>query len=208
MTDLLDAVDALTKPRVTHIDRSKNGIKCVGETITHESLLEWLDTAVAGAVGIGGSKALASQRNPIDADALYKFVLIESQIKDWARILKSEIVKEDPGATLRKWFVAFQSAPFDEAAEAFYTKKLWSWVKQIEAKLEPRETADFPNPCPNCEATTWWNPSTGEEYLRPLQAEYLQDSDPIETGTASCRACGKQWKVGELIEVLDTRVQA
>lgn len=203
MTDLLDAVDALTKPRRTHVERSKNGIKCVGEYVEHEPLLEWLNTAIAGAVGIGGSKALASQRNPIDADALYKFVQIDTQIRDWAHIVKSQIVKDDPGATLRKWFVAFQSAPFDEPAEKFYTLKLWSWVKQIESKITPMRVADLPDPCPVCGATEWWNPSTRERYYRPLVIEYPEGEDPRDKGTAMCRACAQTWGVKELGTILN-----
>lgn len=201
---LLDAVDALTKPRITKMDRSKNGIRCVGETVTHEPLLEWLNTAIAGAVGIGGSKALASQRNPIDADALYKFVLISNAIKDWARLAKSEIVKDDPGATLRKWFVAQQSRPYEEASEAFYSKHMWAWVKQIESKITPMKVADLPDPCPICAATSWWNPSTREQYYRPLVIEYPEGEDPRDKGVAMCRACATVWRVGELAELIDT----
>lgn len=204
MTDLLDAVDALTLERKMPAPPRSNraGIVCLGEVIVQESLLDWLEAAVAGGIGIGGSSALASQRNQIDSDALYKFVQITSAIKSWALIAKSEIVKGDAGSTLRKWFVAKQASEYDETNESFYAKQLWSWVRQIEAKIDPPRIIDLPDDCPVCGAKSWWSSATREEYARPLVLHYREGNTP-ETTEALCRACSTVWNARELAYAIE-----
>jgi hypothetical protein len=200
---LLDAVDALTLTiRRKVIQDGPPGSGLAGQnTVTIElpSLLDQLDDAIRGTIGIGGSGSLASERNMLDADALYRLVLITTLINDWARAAKAEVTKADAGKTLRAWYVKYTQTQHEPAVDRFHIRKLVGWAEQITQKLDPANVWDLPDPCPVCGNGTWWNPADKTEYLRPLVIEYRPNGpDTIQKARGLCRACAQVWSVREL----------
>ena len=197
---LLEAVLTLTKPvrrKVIQPDaKSPSGTKVV--TIELPSLLEQLDGAIRGTMG-GGGGSLPSERNLLDSDALFKFILITNMVSEWARASGAVVVKRDAGKTLTNWYIKYTQKLTSMESERFYIKKLDSWVRQIESKLDPPSIKDLPDACPVCGAKTWWLASTKAEYPRPLVIEYRPTGpNMLQEARALCRACEKVWNVREL----------
>lgn len=200
---LLDAVDALTKPIRTKIIQDGPVGHLVDEqhvvTVELPPLLEQLETAIRGTIGIGGSGSLANERNMLDADALYRLVLISNMVKEWARMVGANHVKGDAGATLRAWYIGYTAQPRELDSERFYISKMQQWAKQIEEKLDPPRVRELPDRCPECRADSWWNPADKHRYLHPLVVRYKPHGpDMIQQATASCRACEASWGVRQL----------
>ena len=208
--NLLDALDELTKPvRTKVIQDGPVGQLVAGQhvaTVEQPPLLQQLQNAIGGTIGIGGSASLANERNMLDADALYRFSIINSMIQDWARMAGATITRGDAVATLRAWYVAYTATRPELASERFYETKMRQWAAQIEAKLDPPRTRELPDACPVCGATEWWNPSDKLRYLHPLVIQYKPDGpDRIQQAKALCRACEKTWGIRQLAYDLEHR---
>jgi hypothetical protein len=202
MNDLLDAVDALTKPSRRKV------IQDDGKTVTVVDLplIEWLEQSIRATIGIGGSGSLPNERNMLDADALFQFSKITSVIKDWARAAGIDYQREaTPITLLHGWYPRYMASnPSDESIN-FHTKMLSKWAWQIEAKSDPPKVADLPNRCPICDAETWWKDAL--QYARPLVIHYREngetDLEAISHGKAMCRACEQVWGVRELAREIE-----
>jgi hypothetical protein len=194
MGDLLDAVDELTLPKRVKVMQDEGVV-----SVTIPPLLTQLDEIIRSDIGLTASGAsLAHERNILDADALYRFIQISSQIRDWCRL-----VGVRPGGTpalaLRQWFVA---ATPDEQATAWHVRKLGSWAAYIRAKLDPPRERELPDRCPDCGATEWWR--DGVRFLHPLVIKYRVGPGLVDQATAVCRACEKSWAVRELAFALES----
>lgn len=198
---LLEAVQGLTRPVVTKvIQDGPVGSGLAGTHVAKVSqtpLLTQLEEAIRGTIGIGGSGSLARERNMLDADALHRFSVISSQIREWALAVGAEVHKGDAVRTLESWYRQYVMYPRD--TEQFYTGQLLAWAAQITEKLNPKRVWDMPDACPACGAASWVNPADGLPYLRPLVIEY-EESGPnlIQEARALCRACAKVWGVRDL----------
>lgn len=203
---LLDAVDELTLVQNT---RERQEIledgKVIGfqnVTVSLPPLLQQMDDAIRSSMGGSTSGAsLAHEASPLDTDALFKLIKIESQIRDWCRLYAVTPSKR-PGDDLRAWYVATLSRGLDEAAESFYVKTLGSWTGIIRSKLDPWREKDLPDACPVCGSKSWW--LDGSEYYRPLVVRYKPD-DPemVKNARATCRACSEVWNARELAYALE-----
>lgn len=193
MTDLLSAVDALTKPTT-----SKHMVGDLLATVTLPPLLEQLDEAIRSNMGgttPGGSDPRT--RNMVNAGAFMKACQISSQLGDWARSAGSVIVKQDMGATLTKWHAKFIGTPRSAEQEQSYIRRMNGWAAQIIATLDPPKEADLPYNCPVCDASEFW--FEGERYYRPLVIRYRPaDEGMVEKARAVCRACEATWGVREI----------
>lgn len=200
MTDLLEAVQSLTRPTVSKVLMSNEaGITCVSD-VDLEPLLDRLDEAIRSNMGgstHGGSDP--ATRSLVDAGALMKLMQISSQIMDWARIVGSVIDKQSMIVTLDRWYLRYMEYPHSDEISAGYAKQLRNWAHQIEASLDPPREKDLDSPCPSCGATEWWDPQTKERYFRPLVIRYRPDSDAmVNDARGICRACATTWGVREL----------
>ena len=207
MTDLLEAVEALTKPSRTKVVQDDGNVV----TVELPSLLDQLDAAIRGSiVGIGGSGSLANERNMLNGDALHKAMTIKSVVKDWARMAG---VKPVHGATvteiLRRWYVAYVGKSTEHTADRFYLGQLTGWAEQITAMFNPPRVRELPDPCPDCHAVEWENEADGLMYLRPLQIQFQPDlPDLISNAKGICRACPKTWSARELAyEIENARIE-
>lgn len=202
MTDLLDAVDALTLPDKSKvIQQNKAGITCVSP-VELPSLLEQLDEAIRSDLGSTARGAsLAHERSILDADALFRFMVISSMIKDWCRIV-GVIPDRTAGENLRAWYVGMLSKHTDDAGTEFYVSKMRSWANLIRAKLDPARERELPDACPVCGASEWWR--DGSKYFHPLVVRY-RPSGPnmVQEARAVCRACAEVWGVRELAYALE-----
>ncbi|TFD61119.1 hypothetical protein E3T43_01210 [Cryobacterium sp. Hh7] len=200
--DLLDALDALTKP--THrkiIQDDPNGPELTKVVhVEDDALLDQLDNAIRSSMGgttSGGSDP--ATRSLVDSGALMRFMQISSEVQQWARVAGAVIDKASVGITLRNWFVRFKEYPISTRTVTFYTKQLRKWAFQIEATLNPPKEKDLPDACPSCGASEWWDPATKERYYRPLVIRYQPDSPTmVDDARGVCRACAKTWGVREL----------
>lgn len=186
--ELLDAVDALTKPRRSKVVQSKNGIECIS-TVETPPLLTVLDTAIRETMGGAAGGTLKSQQNILDTDALWRFIRITNMVNDWARNQRTTIAKTDTAATLRAWYVGYAQEDRDPDVDRFYLTHMRAWAAQIEAKMDPPRVADLPDPCPVCGESTWFSPKTGEEYPRPLVVTWHEGDVLPDDAKGLCRAC-------------------
>lgn len=198
---ILDAVDELTtvQRRREQQDVLKDGHIIGTQKVTIElpPLLTQLAEAIRGTIGAGSSGTLASERNLLDSDALMKFIQVQSQIRDWCHGLKIT-PGPDPAANLRAWYVARLKHPAEHSVEDAAIKQLGKWAGMIRSKLDPFRERELPDPCPICNATSWWK--DGAEYFRPLIIKYKPASGPdmIQEARGLCRFCEAQWGVREL----------
>lgn len=218
MSDLLSAVDALTKPdayRVTQdilktkldvhgrpvLDDKDQPIREVkgSQTVTvkHNPLLQQLEEAIASTIGAGAGRSMLERHalNVLDSDALYQFSVITSTIGDWCRTVH---VRPTRNAVhdLRAWYVArLTTRPTDDD---WHTDQLHSWAVTIRAKLNPWQKWEIKDPCPKCHESTWVDlddQGNEVELPRPILIEYPVDRDEIlSAAKASCRRCGFEWR--------------
>jgi len=211
MSLLLEAVDALTLPvKVKTITQKRNGREFVFDSNDHPvmmvvkselpPLLDQLEAAVSSSTGgPAGKGSLASERNVLDADALFQAMVIRDRIRDWCHLEHVDHDRDSNTVSLRRWYAATLKHDIDED---HHVRILRSWRGFIEAKLDPQREMDLPWACPICGADTWWN--AGHEYRRPLVIRYRADGpDMVQHARAMCRSCERVWHVRELAYALE-----
>lgn len=200
MDDLLDAVEALTKPTKTRVIQTNDaGITCTSDAET-PSLLDQLQAAIKSSMGGSTSGAsLAFEGAPLNTTALFEAMKIATQIGDWCRNLGAPVTKNlatDIGA----WYVAtLARTAWDDS---FHVMMLRRWAGTIASILDPPREKYLPDPCPKCGETDFWK--GGELFKFPLIVRYRGD-DPgmVDNGKATCRACEATWSVRELAYELE-----
>lgn len=218
-SDLLAAVDALTKPITESIKqdiyetvigpdgrpeldadnepiRQRAGSHTV--TVTHDPPLERLAAAITSTIsrqGGGGSEKHA--RNLLDSDALFEFMRISSTVADWCALVRIPSTR-NAARDLRRWYVARLAT--NPESDEFYIDKLHKWERTIHAKLNTPKSWEVSDPCPRCQHSTWVDvveingEPTEVERNRPVLVEYWPDStDILATAKAECRRCGADW---------------
>lgn len=198
--ELLEAVDALTKPITLHQTVTESRFTCV---VYDSPLLDRLQDEIRFSLSREGAKSLPNQRVPINSGALMLFMRVSSEITDWAHGAKATVYRGDPGRTLRSWYVAWGQSQRQEQDTSARARILRGWEASIRRELEPPRTKDLPDPCPACGAVEWWR--DGERYPRPLVVESPRnpESSLIDESTAVCRACDKRWGARELAYELE-----
>lgn len=189
--DLRKAVDALTQPEHVKVTQLIDGTTYT-RRLEQEPLLLQLETAIHGAMrtGSGASSNLPGETIPLNSDALHRFAVISSQIIDWCRI--AGVPKQaHPTDGIRAWHAATLATITDPT---WYVVTLRQWAGLIRSTLNPRRRRDLPDPCAECEATTWKD-DEGNSGLRPLVLSWQPDAtDVLATAAVSCRACGSEWR--------------
>jgi hypothetical protein len=193
VTDLIDAVTALTKPTRTKVVRDDGSTT----TVRHDALLVQLEAAVTSAIGNGGGGGSATGSVLNDA-ALQRALIIRSQIGDWCRLVKVR-PSRDTVDDLTRWLVAFTGR--DQEAD-FYTRTLHDWAATIINLLDPPKTVPLAGACPVCKATSWTG-DDGSYRASPVAALY-DHANPMRSARAVCRAgeCGTEWVGADAVEEL------
>lgn len=200
MTDLLDAIDALTKPRIEHMAQTSDEGKYLHtHTAEHKPLLTQLKDAVNPSSNTNaGSASLASARNPINSEALWEYTKIASAIGDWCRIAGADRTR-DPIIDLRRWYIAYTK---HDADPDWYVAELRRWAKLISKLLDPPKRIELTVACPVCGKRTWVD-AEGNDVLFPLVVEYrVPETGESIRPVALCRACETIWHGIEAIEEL------
>jgi hypothetical protein len=193
MSELLDAIERLTKPIRSAVMQSNDaGIQCKSPIIL-PSLLEQLDNSIQSSMGGSTSgSSLAFQGSPLNTAALGEAMKITTQIGDWCRIMDVKPVHR-PAEDLIKWHLAVIARP--QRDDSWHVRQLHKWAASIEGMLDPPREKDLPDDCPNCGAGEWWR--DGERFRRPLVVKY-RPADPVGSATALCRGCEQVWTAREL----------
>jgi hypothetical protein len=194
VTDLLDAVDALTKPTRTKVIRDDN----TTVTVKHDALLVQLEDAVTSAIGNGGGGGSATG-SVLNDEALYRLSLIRSQLSDWCRLVNVRPTRTDAVKDLRAWHVGFLGT---NGEADFYTRALVGWAATIRELIDPPKRVPLRDPCPVCKASQWTGVDGGLR-ASPVAVEY-DHGDPYRTVKAACRAegCGAEWVGANAVEEL------
>ena len=182
MTELLDAVDALTKPyRDTMRDTD-------GETITgvRPPRFAQLENAIRGSANSGsGAGGHASERNMIDFDALQRWRDIRDELNAEAVKLGAKVSK-NPAVTLRRWYIAAEARTLTDTYSAEWERRLTSWAAWIDRKLDPPFQMEVNVPCPLCGKRRFVNDNNDE--VNAVIAE-VNARDLHTTYRIWCRAC-------------------
>lgn len=186
MTELLDAVDDLTLPRPVKVATDD------GHTwATEDALLVQLEEAIHSTMSRTGGRGGGDSRMILDADALMRFSMISAAITDWCRMVRAHVSRNTIN-DLRAWYVAYTATP-GERMDEFYITQLRKWADLIRGKLNPRETIEFTDPCPECREKDWVN-EDGELIPNPVVIDYDKTGDVLNSARGSCRACGATWQ--------------
>ena len=186
MTELAEMVDDLTLPRNVKVP-TDTGITWA----TEDALLVQLEDAIHSTMGRTGGRGGGDSRMILDADALMRFSQISSTIGDWCRMVRAH-VSRNATEDLRAWHDAYSQTP-GERMDEFYVTQLRKWADQIRGKLNPKETLEFTDPCPECQESVWVN-EDGELIPNPIEITYEKTGDVLNTARGNCRACGKIWQ--------------
>lgn len=198
MTDpLLEAVDALAKPVVTHFAQKSDAGKWLkAHTITRPPLLQQMAEAVmpSGANKANGAPTAPNTRSLIDLEALFEFRKMVAAIGSWCRIedVMPERNPANPVKDLERWYVARLARR--DLDDRFYITQLAGWVRIIRNKLDPPESFTAEIPCPICQTTTWGDMINGGG-MWPIEVKYRLDEDTghMTEETALCRPCKAVW---------------
>jgi hypothetical protein len=191
VTELLDAVDELTKPVVSHFPQVGDDGKWLrAHTATFPPLLTQLEAAIISSTSGRAGGGDPATRAVLNSGALFDFMRITSQIRDWCHIEKVATSK-DAGADLRRWYVAFV---VHEKPHEFHIRELHRWAGTIRTLLEPPRRVPVTAACVVCDALQWVD-ADGDTHPYPVVIEY-HDGEPdiLATATAICRACEKVWR--------------
>jgi hypothetical protein len=208
MSDLLDAVDALTKPQVTGVAQKNAAGRWIRvHEVKHDPLLTVIHDAVwPSGENNGGASTPANERLPLDSHMLYEYSKIASQIIGWA-IEAGLRPTRNPIKDLEAWYVTtLADRNFDPS---FRIGRLRGWEAHIRRLLAKSGKFTIEAPCPICGATAWGDMFNGGG-LWPIKVEYvIEDDGRLTDHSALCQACRTVWEghdsVTELADELNEK---
>ena len=210
--DLLNAVDALTKPLTVVEWQEKDGKRTIFKRVD-EPLLEQLRVAIHSNIGGGGGGKPARERTPLDVGAFALYEDIDGRIRSWMGEMGGKVGKSlTPVQVLRTWYTLWTSGQHEPQLTDSYTRAIEGWGQQIKDKLDPPPSFEITSKCPVC-GQEWIIVGVGEskESVRVLSAVERENMDD---SYAVCRACNKVWRgIGQmrqlriLIDDMDTANQ-
>lgn len=188
--DLLDALDALTKPTT---DRQPAGSLREGETITRPCLLAQLREAIASDLTAGGGKSLTHERIPINPVALELYGRIERDIGDAYAAISGKPPALNPEDVLRAWYVVFtQGNPRPEIIDE-WTARLHGWAREIDAMFHPTMKVELvDSPCIICGKAEVIDENGN--LITAVITEYRIQDEAMRIEQTTCRACKEVWE--------------
>ena len=202
--DLLDAMDAITKPvrsAILQDELDANGTH-VGQKLVRRvdpPLLRQLRLAITGDLGSHGNGGKAAhERTPFDVTSFTMYEDIDGRVRSW--LLDAQIVPR-PGVKveglLRQWFPVWTAKILPDGLVERHTAILTRWASSIRDLLEPPTKQELTDPCPLC-GQMWAVVGSGEEIesVRALWAVWRRTQDD---SYGLCRACDHMWRgIGEM----------
>jgi len=207
MTDLLDAIDDLTKPQRQKFMQDTVDGGTVMVSASQPSLLEQLNAAIRSSMGASSGAALKSEGSILNTAALFEAIKINTAIREWCRMVDIRWT-EKPWDDLRAWHVATLAHPLHPDAEKFRIGEMRKWANRITGMLDPPRERELDDACPMCEASTFWR--AGAEYKRPLVVRYrsTDGQELVDNARAMCRSCEAVWGARELSRELEIKAGA
>jgi hypothetical protein len=201
VTDLTDAVEALTNPVVyNHQIKDDNGAITRMHTAELPPLLDQLATAVGSSLSRdsgGGGKSKTGLL--LNSAALFEAMKMGSAIKFWCHALGIR-----PSKDLRTSLLRWHGAYGEGESAAFYARQMQGWADQIRNVLDPLKPVPIKDPCTICGGVSYLD-AEENEIPYPVVVEY-RESDPMGTAQAICRRCSNVWEgteaIGELMDEL------
>jgi hypothetical protein len=192
VTELLDAIDSLTKPVVLHFPQIGDDGKWLrAHTTQLPSLLAQLEAAIHSSISGKAGGGDPATRAVLNSAALFEFARIRTTVGDWCHIEKVR-VSRDVVSDLRRWYVARLAR--EQRDDDFYVRELGKWAGIIRFQLEPAKVVPLTVPCVVCDAALWVD-GEGVSHPYPLVVEYMEhDPDILSSAKALCRACEKVWR--------------
>lgn len=218
MSELLNAVDALTLPQHTRVVQDiwetrlqpdgRPALDSDGQPLrvpssrtrtvnaTTPALLDQLSDAIGATIGrSGGGGVEKHARNVLDSDALYQATRIMATITDWCATVHIRATR-NPSHDLRAWYAARLAT--NPTSDDYQITTLHQWAGMIRSKLNRPDSWEATTPCPVCHYETWedvTDDGTTVERKRPIIVEYWPSAaDVLASGKATCRRCGTTWK--------------
>jgi hypothetical protein len=188
--DLLEAIDALTKPQ-----RLADWVESDGQRAlyarTHEPLLEQLRQAIASNVGEKSAQGgQTSTRSLIDVGAFTLYEEIDGVARGWVLEVGGRAGRNFSALdVLRAWFVLYSVRERLDIEERI--SRLRGWAARIGDLLSPPTKQELRRPCPSC-SKSWAVLGRGEETQRVSALEYTI-RDGLEACYVECRSCGSRW---------------
>jgi len=185
---LLEALEALTKPRTTRVMQGNDaGITCIS-TLQHEPLIAMLRNAIAGATGSKGGSSDGALRIPINPAALKLYDEIWRTSGEWFTALTREPIRASAELNLSGWFLAFRDArgagDVTGEIEREHTRQLSSWVRQITGLFDPMVVV---------EVTTAYREPITDAYGKPKVNRKGEPRVRKTTRPAECPECGERF---------------
>lgn len=227
---LLDAVDALTRPRA---DVATAPIRvCAwpparrpdpwaapieGEQLErlaywrteHPPLIEQLRDAAAGGTGRHSPSHAELSRIPINAGAIEFHAAIEKMVSEWFVELTGRPPYLLPEKTLRQWYLAFIDAQrrglITDETETARLGTLRAWRLGIDRLFGPPDaTHEVTAPCPSCGESSYFDAASRTELPHPIivRAWDLRATGGLDHTEATCRFCGQSWSGGTQLRAL------
>lgn len=199
MSDLLDAVDRLTKPSIEHhVQRTDKGEWVRVVSIEHPSLFDQLQDAGSGRTSAGSNKG-KHERAPIDLDAAFLHAQYTTQVADWCRAIGVHPTR-NVVSDLRAWYAAtLKLNDFDPTG---WRNVLAAWARTIKNHFDPPRKFEAEHPCPICGGS-----EHGDEFdggaMKAIEVSYRLDDAGHPTGErALCRICRAVWDGGDAVREL------
>lgn len=194
MSDLLAAVDQLTKP-YPHTVHDIHGNPQIGHNgaatnIERPPRLTQLHDAIRPSGSSDTGSSSARERILIDAGALEQWSQYRDQINEAAR--KVDVRTDvDPARTLRRWYVAVEQRGLTDTFTDQWVRRLNGWAHAIDRRLNPPYQREVTAPCPFCGETRALDKESGQ-YVTAVIAEcWRGDGGADPTWQIKCRFCGQ-----------------
>lgn len=199
VTELLAAIDRLTKPETSKVIQERNGITCTSSVERPPLLTQMAESVNPSSNKDTGSASSPSTRSPADLDALFEYAKMTAAIGDWCRIEKIGATR-DAVVDLRRWYASRLALVNPD--DSSYIRTLRKWEHTIRNHLDPPKTFTIPVGCPVCGKREFGDSDNGGTF--PIMVEYRRSDDEQTVGQeqATCRACKTVWFGRAAIEEL------
>ena len=199
LSELLEAVDALTKPQLVAQWQGEKGAQTIFKR-TDEPLLARLRDAIRNNIGGNGGGKQARERTPIDPGAFQLHEDIDGRIQSWMVDIGGKVGKDLlPEDVLRSWFPMWSAVVREPYEMTRYTRIIEGWVSQINDKLDPPNQIEITSGCPVCGAewintgTKLANGSDDPNDVERVRVLIAVEHENMDDSYAMCRACRRMW---------------
>lgn len=195
--ELLEAVEALTKPTIEHhAIKGPDGKWLRTHTVTLDPLLKRLaDLADPSNSDMESLTTTGLARVPVNLTAMFEYAKIGAQIRDWCRIRNVTPTRPPHVDHLRDLTLWHESTLADNTFEPdWWVGQLRGWAHLIRGMIVPSKSFEAHYPCPCCGATAWGDAINGGS-MWAIEVRYDLEDGAMVNERATCRnpECATVW---------------